>query len=133
MRYPDTVINPGGAQFLITISPELKSRLVAIVYEDRTTLRRIGIEALEDYVAKHDGTITDRQARKFTEIEQLHREEAQRLGVPFERFLARMLAHAKVEGNASLVATLEREMQNALQAPPAVQDGSHEPPEHGET
>ena len=56
MRYPDAKVKATHtAQLIVMISPELKQRLVDIVYENRTTLRNVVSEACEEYVMRRLG------------------------------------------------------------------------------
>ena len=92
MTQPAVTVKPGLVPLMVMISVAQKQGIVDIVHEDQTTVRAVIAEAIDEYLAKRRGTITVRQAAKLAAIEREQREEAARLGVPFERFLARLNA-----------------------------------------
>ena len=89
-RPPAVVVSATVVTITVEVPPELKQDVVNIAYENQTSIKAVVIEALEEHVARHRGTVTARQASKLAAIEQLQREEAARLGIPLERLLARL-------------------------------------------
>ena len=89
-RPTGVVVKATTVQVTVDLLVEQKQGLVDLAYENQVSLRAIIGEAIDEYIAKRRGVLTERQAKKLADIEQVQREEATRLGIPLERLLAKL-------------------------------------------